>query len=135
MIKTTQGKTIMDNIFLNELLKQSWLDIENLQKQIDTIESTSPQSRELIEIIKDFLTSNLVYVGCLENLLTKTQKSNLEKEIKLVDDKKVLDLEEPLENSRINNSTADTDFEPFEYFVDFEEPQGDPLTDEDLYNT
>lgn len=124
----------MDNIFLNELLKQGWLDIENLQKQIDTIESASPQSGELIEIIKDFLTSNLIYVGCLENLLAKTQKSSLEKEIKLVNDNKVLDLEEPTEDNIINNSATDTDSEPFEYFVDFEEPQGDPLTDKDLYN-
>lgn len=136
MIKATQGKTIMDNIFLNELLKQSWLDIENLQKQIDTIESDSPQSRELIEIIKDFLTSNLIYAGCLENLLAKAQKSYKEKETKIdlsniADDNKILDLEDSIDNNRIDTPTID--FEPFEYFVDFDEPQGEPLTDEELY--
>ena len=58
----------MDNIFLNELLKQGWLDIENLQKQIDTIESASTQSGELIEIIKLFYTQTVLKLFKIKNI-------------------------------------------------------------------
>ena len=32
------------------------------------------------------------------------------------------------------DNVQDEVIEPFEYFVDFDEPVGDPITDDDLYN-
>ena len=48
-------------------------------------------------------------------------------------DEEVLDTEilDEFDNAETNNENTS---EPFEYFVDFDEPIGEPLTDDDLYN-
>ena len=117
--------------FLNELEKKSWAEIENLQNQINNIEA-SEESKTLIQLIKNLLTSYYVFVGGLENLNSESSSVSISKpEFKELET--VLEL--PEENLEVQDvDTINTsDYEPFEYFVDFDEPIGKPLSDEDLY--
>ena len=117
--------------FINELEKKSWAEIENLQNQINNIEA-SEESKTLIQLIKKLLTSYYVFVGGLENLNSESSSVSISKpEFKELETVLVL----PEENLEVQDvDTINTsDYEPFEYFVDFDEPIGKPLSDEDLY--
>ena len=87
------------------------------------------------------LTSYYVFAGRLESLLTDLDKKDLID----TDFKKINDITEPAELDISLKETepeiekcpnkADKAFEPFEYFVDFDDPVGKPLTDADIYET
>lgn len=129
--------------FLSDLEIKSWQEIEHLQNQIANIEITK-ETTELIKLLKNLLTSYYVFTGGLENL---TSKMSASKVVSKIEDKEaipelvtettdedyladlVLDEPTPKASKPVNDYT-----EPFEYFVDFDEPVGDPLTDDDLYN-
>lgn len=122
--------------FIAELENKSWTEIENLQNQINNIETTE-ESKPLIQLIKGLLTSYYVFVGGLENLNLET---NSEDFVDGTSEKNNLAVRIPDEdlNKEISNNvdlvSNDDSYEPFEYFVDFDEPSGEPLSDEDLYN-
>jgi hypothetical protein len=122
---------------LDSLTSKGWQEIEHLQAQIANIEDVS-----LNQLLKNLLTSYYVFVGGLENLASGEVDTNtLEKlshstdqEENEFDEASLSEIlhEEPIEKPVINSK--DASFEPFEYFVDFDEPIGEPLSDEDLYN-
>jgi hypothetical protein len=130
--------------FLKDLEEKSWLEIEHLQNQITNIEDNA-ENKALIQLLKNLLTGYYIFVGGLENLDSNIttnkaidevlpEKEDTPKVVDATDDDYLADLvfDEPaIEKSEpvINDYS-----EPFEYFVDFDEPIGDPLTDDDLYN-
>jgi hypothetical protein len=132
--------------FLNDLETKSWHEIEHLQNQIVNIEPSS----KIVQLLKNLLTSYYIFVGGLENIsseelasesITKYTDNISEKEPVIVHAKKAKeepktelysddDIYEPI----VTAGQIEQDSEPFEYFVDFDEPFGEPITDEDLYN-
>lgn len=135
---------------LSELEAKSWQEIENLQSQITNLAEGS-MNDGLRQLFKNLLMSYYIFAGGLTNLidgnkLVKTSSFinkdemsatiDAEKEINSVKD--TLDeldkFEELPEEPSKDEPTENDSFEPFEYFVDFDEPTGEPLTDEDLYN-
>ena len=132
-----KDKLIIDKEFLSDLEEKSWSEIEHLQNQIANIEDNL-ENKALIQLFKNLLASYYDFTGGLENLSDihyikdKVKIENTNDEISPVDEPIIEpDVEEPI----IEVPEDTTDFgEPFEYFVDFDEPIGDPLTDDDLYN-
>lgn len=133
--------------FLSDLEAKSWQEIDHLQNQIANIESTK-ESNQIIQLLKNLLTSYYVFAGGLENISSEVvlnKPVNIEEPIKMLEpattktpvdsDEKLIieipvdDFEEPVFNTDMKGVTI----EPFEYFVDFDEPSGEPLSDEDLY--
>ena len=132
-----KDKIKVDKNFINDLITKSWQDSESIQNQIDSIEVDSAVAAKTVKLLKDLLTSYYVFTGCLENIenepidtikaepmsvAVEAPKAIPEEPIKIVAPK--VDILPEL----------DYEAEPFEYFVDFDEPTGEPLTDDDLYN-
>jgi hypothetical protein len=140
-----KDKLTITKDFLSDLEMKSWQEIENLQAQIANIEETE-ENYKLIQLLKNLLTSYYVFTGGLENLsdekaATKVMNcpKQVETEIKVAkavepevsyDNMYEDDLFEPVAAEK---QDAVDEIEPFEYFVDFDEPIGDPISDEDLY--
>ena len=134
-----KDKIKIDKNFINDLISKSWQDSESIQNQIDSIEVDSPQATKIVKLLKDLLTSYYVFTGCLENLeqepinIAKSEPIHIEEPMSIPE--KSVD-----ENSQDINTLDEFEFddeltsEPFEYFVDFDEPVGEPLTDDDLYS-
>ena len=140
-----KDKIKIDNNFINDLITKSWQDSESIQNQIDSIEIDSPQAAKVVKLLRDLLTSYYVFTGCLEDIeYTAINEANP----LLVQEEEPISIhEEPINESNdeevistvldaFDNEESNTEatIEPFEYFVDFDEPIGEPLTDEDLYN-
>ena len=130
--------------FLNELGVRGWQEIEHLQAQIANLADNTANDR-LRQLLKNLLTSYYVFTGGIEALSeepieiptveepTKEPTTEAQPEVvKFEDELSVATDDFTTENIyNINNSEI---AEPFEYFVDFDEPIGEPLTDKDLYN-
>lgn len=156
-----KDKIKVDKNFIDDLITKSWQDSESIQNQIDSIEVDSTIAAKTVKLLKDLLTSYYVFTGCLENI--ENEPIEVVEPIKRADPKVIVTkkpaaiLKEPVEvkmpeyaipADEINLTAPVTNFnsthndaiytdiasEPFEYFVDFEEPTGEPLTDDDLYN-
>lgn len=126
--------------FLEELISKSWQEAESLQQQIANIDSSTKLGEEVTKLLKNMCTSHYVLIGCLEMLADGTEVFGSigaaeptvtelpEQETQNIDklEPDMLEIQAPIENNG--------NFEPFEYFVDFDEPIGDPLSDEDLYS-
>ena len=135
-----KDKIIITKDFLNDLEVRSWQEIENLQNQITNIEPTDYNSK-VIQLLKSLLTSYYVFAGGLENLNSEeimtmvpkqVEEPSLEIEV-VIPKPEAYDIDtfEPVSLSKeIDQEVVD----PFEYFVDFDDPVGEPLTDDDLYN-
>ena len=124
---------------LGELANKGWQEIEQLQAQIANIE-TNRKSSSLIALLKNLLTSYYVFVGGIENLdKVATEQSifddqEIKKDFLLPDDLATKEEKTAIKVSKPDYAANTGSFEPFEYFVDFDEPSGEPLSDEDLYN-
>ena len=125
--------------FLNELIAKNWQEAEALQQQIVNIDTGSQLGLEVAKVLKNTCTAYYVLIGCLENLA----EGDLPQHKAVATDEHDEVLTEPeaetAKNSFVESEPSatqepNTDFEPFEYFVDFDEPSGEPLTDKDLYN-
>jgi hypothetical protein len=127
--------------FLNEFIAKSWQETETLQQQIANIDTSTKLGIEVAKLLKNTCTTYYVLIGCLEALAENPKTSEI-----VVDESETLQNTNELEVSEepitLENETEDAislpikaaaDFEPFEYFVDFDEPSGDPLSDKDLY--
>lgn len=125
---------------LNELASKGWQEIEYLQTQLANLDD----NQALKQLLQNLITSYYVFVGGLENLQAGTTIPTdvsidiIEQPVpaKVEYQEKAKEAEIPdLTNYCQNEVTATTilDSEPFEYFVDFDEPIGEPLSDEDLY--
>lgn len=137
-----KDKIAVTKEFLSDLESKSWQEIERLQSQISNIEDA-----ELLKLLNNLLTSYYVFTGGLENLIdTKVIQKNTEPA------NKICAKEEPMQANSLELETRtelrgndnlfeprhvkdveQKDIKPFEYFVDFDEPTGDPISDEDLY--
>ena len=137
---TLENKISVTQEFLNELISRSWQDIENLKNQISSIASVTSQDKALHLLLNNLLTNYYIFAGCLENLETDFDVTT---ETVFSDDNEKLEIEQTeiqteiakpqvQQQTQLLNEPTD-DFEPFEYFVDFDEPIGEKLTDKDLY--
>lgn len=129
---TLKDKLDATKDFIEELTEKGWQEIEYLQSQLTNLADTE-ESKKVGKLLNSLLTSYYVFVGGLENLdnsesYTVSAEPNIEPCLE----------PESYENVVTNTSLVPEDkqdyAEPFEYFVDFEEPTGDPITDDDLYN-
>ena len=124
--------------FLGELEAKSWLEIEHLQAQIANL-AEGPANEKLRKLFKNLLTSYYVFTGELENLISgdmavvpENDAHSIEySELEVSVDQHIEDTEEFTEPSATMPEIEVT--EPFEYFIDFDDPIGEPLSDEDLY--
>jgi hypothetical protein len=147
---TLKDKIQVTKEFLSDLEMKSWQEIEHLQAQIANIE-VSEDSAKVIQLLKNLLTSYYVFAGGLENLNDETAiTATISPTDKVYPDKEHIAVsakEAPIPNDSVLDETDDfldqpvededteaKTFEPFEYFVDFDEPTGEPLTDDDIYN-
>ena len=138
---TLKDKIQVTKEFLNDLEAKSWQEIEILQNQIANIESTE-NNNNLLQLLNSLLTSYYVFVGGLDNLADETPLTKIKNSIETLPLKK-----EPIEDFTIGEiESISDDFivstdnipyidkaEYFEYFVDFDEPSGNPISEEDLY--
>ena len=131
--------------FLNELIIKNWQEAEALQQQIANIDTSTKLGVEVVKVLKNTCTSYYVLIGCLETLVenpkTDIEVYERETELEATDNDVVHELTandvvetvEP-EATQVDNVETNADFEPFEYFVDFDEPSGEPISDQDLYS-
>jgi hypothetical protein len=134
-------KIQVDKEFLDSLTAKGWQEVEYLQNQIANIDK---ENIEVVQLLNNLLTSYYIFIGGVENLIDKPiqpvikpqeEKEDTPHEIAI---NKASNIEsEPFNNEVIFEGEVDKqeklEFEPFEYFVDFDEPAGEPLSDEDLY--
>jgi hypothetical protein len=148
-----KDKIKADKSFINDLIAKSWEDSESIQNQINSIDIDSAMAEKVVQLLKELLTSYYVFTGCLENLENEpievikpeavvsepivvpeaTVKAEIPEYVVSTDS---IDMDVPVTrfNSTYNDEIyTDTTSEPFEYFVDFDDPVGEPLTDDDLY--
>lgn len=138
-----KNKVQVTKEFLSNLTTKGWQEIDHLQNQIANIED---ENSYVIPLLKNLLTSYYVFVGGLENLddapvtvkvAQFTDKVCTDKELTTVATAEpqvnLNNKEEPVELDSQAVTNPDL-IEPFEYFVDFDEPTGEPLTDDDIYN-
>lgn len=127
-----KDKLIITDDFLADLETKSWQEIEILQSQIANIEANK-ENAGLLQLLKNLLTSYYVFAGGLENLASGDPTPSvieIPHEVEAIAEPIIF--EEPVLDEKSVAKPIDS-FEPFEYFVDFEEPLGVPLTDEELY--
>lgn len=130
--------------YVENVAEKGWQEIKNLQNQVSNIEVKSINAGKFIQLLNNLITSYYVFVGGLETLASEPMAQvtdNFETKIDDIDNI----IEEPVsqetkaqDDKRILSVDYDTEFddavsEPFEYLVDFDEPIGDPISDEDLY--
>jgi hypothetical protein len=135
-----KDKIVVSKEFLNELEMKGWQEIEHLQSQIANI-AEGPQSNKLRQLLKNLLTSYYVFTGSIE-ALANSPAEQVETPVDTPIEETKLDeisLDEPEITLSTDDFTAEVSStpeveDPFEYFVDFDEPVGEPLTDDDLYN-
>ena len=126
--------------FLRELISESWHETDAIQQQIANIDTTTDLGSEVTRLLNSLCTSYYILVGCLEALVENSEKATVD----TTRPTRVLNNPEPtvsneeltIESEVMSGTSAEhiSDFEPFEYFVDFDEPYGEPITDDDLYS-
>lgn len=142
---TLKDKLPITKEFLTDLEMKSWQEIEYLQNQIANIEPVE-ENTKLIQLLKSLLTSYYVFAGGLENFndCKTIDKVCIDKEPASVIAEPTVETsgyhDEYCEDNNYEpayvekqSSATEVDIEPFEYFVDFDDPVGEPLSDEDLY--
>ena len=126
---------------LQELEAKCWQEIDYLQAQINNL-ADGATNNKLRQLFKNLLTSYYIFTGGIEtlaeapidNTATPTE-STVEEPIEEIEQEISVDTEPQDEDTytpEIDTSSLEVS-DPFEYFVDFDDPVGEPLTDEDLY--
>ena len=123
---------------LSDLEQKCWQEIEHLQAQIANLADGHINDR-LKQLFKNLLTSYYVFTGGIETLISEpVSKVELPVEEPVVPqtiETELIVSEPEVPDDLTIEDTTDTEVhDPFEYFVDFDDPIGEPLTDEDLYN-
>lgn len=139
---TLKDKIIVDDEFLNDLIAKSWQEAEAIQQQIANIDTSTRLGVEVTKLLKNTCTDYYVFIGCLESLAENTEPSEpgqASLELDAVQPQNEVEMPayvepaaDPEESIPVSDE-ADIDFEPFEYFTDFDEPIGEPISDADLY--
>lgn len=128
--------------FLNNLIAKNWQEVEAIQQQIANIDTGSKLGANVAKLLKNTCTNYYVLIGCLETLVenpeTELEVHNQETESETANDIMTTELtvNEVIEPkvAQVDNVETNADFEPFEYFVDFDEPSSEPISDQDLYS-
>ena len=132
-----KDKILITPEFLNELEIKSWQEIDYLQTQLANLADT-PINDGLRNLFKNLLTSYYVFTGGIETLLGDYTPGVIETTKTAIDkstiDKPIVDFTDELAMEETAQTAESKVSDPFEYFVDFDEPIGEPLTDDDLYN-
>ena len=139
-----KDKIIVTEEFIADLISSSWLEVEAIQHQINSIDTDTPLGAKVAKLLKNACTNQYVLIGCLESL---AENHETEFEISAAqDDIDVVQIQETNDEAAAPQETAcakdflvnqiepEDNFEPFEYFVDFDDPSGEPVSDEDLYS-
>lgn len=138
---TFEEKIVVTRELLEDIAAKSWQEIESLQGQISNL-AKDAGGDALSKLLKNLLTSYYIFVGGLENLSTGTIETqnctDVQDDVTLLATNQKAELNDvvsiPQDDIVHECPITNTDnFEPFEYFVDFDEPSGKPLSDEDLY--
>jgi hypothetical protein len=127
--------------FLNDLIAKNWQEVEALQQQIANIDTSSKLGAYVAKLLKNTCTNYYVLIGCLETLIENPEAElevhEQETKPEAINDITTADptVDNVIEPEALQVTTIKTnaDFEPFEYFVDFDEPSGAPISDQDLY--
>lgn len=137
---TNIDKVTVDNDLLNDIITKTWHDIENIKSQIEMLDNTDAKTVEFKKLLNTLLTNYYIFVGCIENIITdfddakQVVEPQETEEIKNIEN---ISTAEPYSittnNTQYDLKVHEDNFEPFEYFVDFDEPFGEKITDEDLY--
>jgi hypothetical protein len=138
---TLKDKIEVTEEFLLELIAKSWQESEAIQQQIANIDTSTALGAEVVKSLKNMGTSYYVLIGCLENLADGKKPDNLDapEQVEAPAMQEVSELEtvntslESEDLSMVTEQSSDFEFEPFEYFVDFDEPSGAPISDKELY--
>lgn len=143
--------------FITSFVSRGWEEVGMLKEQIKALKAEFKNVDKIEEILQGLIDAYLINIGQLELFLheneyvevpaieeTSDKKedeevSTSEEESEEVEPEvKVIEVEAPAEESepegRVVMQPAPKDFEAFEYFVDFDDPTGDPLTDDDIYD-
>ena len=137
---TLKDKITVTKEFIEELAEKSWRDIEHIQSQLANLADTE-DSKKVGKLLNNLLTSYYVFVGGLENInnISYDQEplidTSVAPELMITDEPVIVEPEyEPIEIEAPLENELEVS-EPFEYFVDFDDPIGEPLTDDDLYSS
>lgn len=135
-----------DDTLISGLIESSWQETDNLKTQIAGLKA-SKENPLVITAITNLLNSYYIFIGELERALdTKSNKedSDITSNIMATQTPAEKETSYPLSKSEdpiIKNTDEEpllkkpiTPAKPFEYFVEFEDPIGPPVTDVDLYN-
>lgn len=141
--------------FITSFVSRGWEEVGMLKEQIKALkeEFGGKNIAKIEEILQGLIDAYLINIGQLELFLHENDYV----EVPEIEEEKEEKVEEPTEEDEVEVAAEEEveiedeieaevevepqsvvrqtpgDFEAFEYFVDFDEPEGDPLTDDDLY--
>lgn len=142
--------------FITSFVSRGWEEVGMLKEQIKALkeEFGGKNIAKIEEILQGLIDAYLINIGQLELFLhendyvevpeieeekeEKVEEPAKEDEVEVAAEEEEVEIEDEIEaevevepQSVVRQTPGD--FEAFEYFVDFDEPEGDPLTDDDLY--
>ena len=139
--------------FITSFVSRGWEEVGMLKEQIKALkeEFGGKGIEKIEEIFQGLIDAYLINIGQLELFLHENdyvevpeiEEEKVEEPVEEEENEEVEETEEEVEiddkvevevepQKVVKNVPAD--FEAFEYFVDFDEPEGEALTDDDLYN-
>ena len=126
---------------LADLEMKGWQEIEHLQAQIANL-AEGPATAKLRQLLNNLLTSYYVFTGGIEALesdplqveapatLDSIEEPDADITPEIIDTETII---EPIDDFSTEVPDNYEVSEPFEYFVEFDDPIGEPLSDKDLY--
>ena len=133
--------------FITSFVSRGWEEVGMLKEQIKALkeEFGGKGIEKIEEIFQGLIDAYLINIGQLELFLHENdyvevpeiEEEKVEEPVEEEETEKEVEIEDEVEvevepQKIVKNVPAD--FEAFEYFVDFDEPEGEALTDDDLYN-
>ena len=135
-----KDKLILSADMLKELEMRGWQEIEYLQAQIANLAEGGVNDK-LRQLFKSLLTSYYIFTGGIETLKDEPiygPAHSIEPQQEVTDitvtDDSSIETADAFEMVDTDSVEVPDTIDPFEYFTDFDDPIGEPLTDEDLYN-
>lgn len=133
--------------FITSFVSRGWEEVGMLKEQIKALkeEFGGKGIEKIEEIFQGLIDAYLINIGQLELFLHENdyvevpeiEEEKVEETVEEEETEEEVEIEDEVEaevepQKIVKNVPAD--FEAFEYFVDFDEPEGEALTDDDLYN-
>lgn len=132
--------------FITSFVSRGWEEVGMLKEQIKALkeEFGGKGIEKIEEIFQGLIDAYLINIGQLELFLHENdyvevpeiEEEKVEEPVEEEETEEEVEIEDEVEvevepQKIVKNVPAD--FEAFEYFVDFDEPEGEALTDDDLY--